>query len=318
MNKFSSVFGQILALFPRLEFEQEVRETGAEYRAKGFSSWDQFVAMLFCQMGQAHSLREICGGLASGLGKLKHLGVHQTPKRSTLSYANEHRSWELFQRLFYKLLEKSRSEATGRKRFRFKNKLLSLDATTIELCITLFDWARFRQTKGAVKLHLLLDHDGYLPTFAHVTEGNVHEINVAREIFFPKGSIVVFDRGYVDYAFLNQLNQRGVYFVIRAKESMVFGPTENRPIPSRGNILSDKVGELSWYYSERKYPEAIRRVVVWDEENQKKIVLLTNHMTFGPTTLARIYKERWQIEIFFKIIYVYGSSLLLNKWKGNG
>ena len=163
MNKFNSIFGQILQIFPRSEFYSAVLETGAERRAKGFSSWQQFVAMLFCQIGQAHSLREICGGLASCLGKLRHLGIDSAPKRSTLSYANEHRPWQLYEKIFYQLLGRCKLVAAGKKKFRFKNKLFSLDATVIELCASLFDWAKFRRTKGAVKLHLLLDHEGYLP-----------------------------------------------------------------------------------------------------------------------------------------------------------
>ncbi len=170
MNRFSSIFGQILQLFSRREFFETVYETRAERGAKGFGCWDQFVAMLFCQLGQAHSLREICGGLASCFGKAKHLGLRQAPKRSTLSYANEHRPWQLYERIFYQLLGKCRQLDFGKRKFRFRNKLFSLDATVIELCAGLFDWARFRQTKEAVKLHLLLDHDGYLPVFAHITE----------------------------------------------------------------------------------------------------------------------------------------------------
>jgi hypothetical protein len=192
MNKFSSVFGQMLQIISRREFYKAVVETGAENKAKGFTCWQQFVAMLFCQLGQAHSLREITGGLATCLGKLKHLGVESAPNRSTLSYANEHRPWQLYERVFYGLLDRCRGLTQGEKKFRFKNKLFSLDATVIELCASLFEWAKYRQTKGAVKLHLLLDHDGYLPVFAHITEGKVHhEVNIAREVFLPRGSIVV-------------------------------------------------------------------------------------------------------------------------------
>ncbi|HZX14194.1 MAG TPA: IS4 family transposase [Thermodesulfobacteriota bacterium] len=204
MNKFNSIFGQILQIFPRSEFYNAVIETGAESRAKGLSSWQQFVAMLFCQIGQAHSLMEICGGLASCVGKLRHLGVGSAPKRSTLSYASEHRPWQLYERMFYKLQSGCKLYAQGKKKFRFKNKLFSLDSTVIELCSSLFDWAKVRRTKGAVKLHLLLDHEGYLPVFANVTEGRVHEVNIARGLSFPKGSIVVIDRGYADYARIMQ------------------------------------------------------------------------------------------------------------------
>ena len=196
MNKFSSIFGQIVKLFSKQDFYEAVSECKAEKGAKGFTCWQQFVGMLFCQLGQAHSLREICGGLASCMGKLRHLGVDSAPNRSTLSYANEHRPWQLYEQLFYRFLGKCHLLGEGKRKFRFRNKLFSLDATVIELCVRLFDWAKFRTTKGAVKLHLLLDHDGYLPVFAHITDGRVHEVRVAKTLMFPPGSIVVLDRGY--------------------------------------------------------------------------------------------------------------------------
>ena len=175
MQRFCSIFSQLLQLFPRLEFEQAVKQHKAEYHARGFSSWGQFIAMLFCQLGRAHTLREICGGLASCEGKLKHLGVPDSPKRSTLAYANEHRPWQLYETVFHQLLGKCQTAVTkrgGRRKFRFKNKLMSLDASTVDLVLSLFDWAKFRRTKGAVKLHLLLDHDGYLPSFALIRQGS--------------------------------------------------------------------------------------------------------------------------------------------------
>jgi len=302
MNRFSSIFGQILQLFPKREFFETVYNIQAEKGAKGFRCWDQFVAMLFCQLGQAHSLREICGGLASCFGKAKHLGLQAAPKRSTLSYANEHRPWQLYEQVFYQLLAKCRQLDHGKHRFRFKNKLFSLDATVIELCASLFDWARFRQTKGAVKLHLLLDHDGYLPVFAHVTDGKVHEVNVARAMNFPSGSIVVIDKGYVDYGLFRKWTRKGVFFVTRLKDNARYCVVRERPIPANRNILSDQLIEFGGFYARQSYPEQLRRLEVWDEQNKRTIVLLTNHLSFGPTTIAAIYKDRWQIEIFFKII----------------
>jgi hypothetical protein len=301
MNQFSSIFGQILQIFSKTEFYAAVRETKSEKGAKGFTCWGQFVAMLFCQVGQAHSLREICGGLASCLGKLKHLGIETAPSRSTLSYANEKRPWQLYQKVFYQLLDKCRAIAPGKK-FRFKNKLFSLDASVIELCASLFDWATFRQTKGAVKLHLLLDHDGYLPVFAHITEGSVHEINIAKSLSFPKGSIVVMDRGYTDYALFARWTKEGVFFVTRQKGNAQYTVVEERTVPQNRKILKDQVITFNGYLSKKKYPHPLRRIAVWDEEKKETIVLVTNHFTFGSTTLAAIYKDRWQIEIFFKTI----------------
>ena len=165
MRNFTSSFSQLLTVFSRADFERLVREHRAERGAKGFDCWTQFVAMLFCQLGRAHSLREICGGLASVEGKLNHLGVGEAPARSTLSYANAHRPWELFEAVFGQLLRRCQG-AAGSRPFRFKNKLYSLDASVIDLCLAMYDWAKFRRTKGAVKLHLLLDHDGCLPCYA--------------------------------------------------------------------------------------------------------------------------------------------------------
>lgn len=302
MNKFSSVFGQLLQLFPQGEFCKAVYETKSERGAKGFTSWQQFVAMLFCQLGQAHSLREICGGLATCLGKLKHLGVKSAPNRSTLSYANEHRPWQLFQQIFYHLLNKCQVLAVGKKKFRFKNKLYSMDATLIELCATLFDWAKYCTTKGAIKLHLLLDHEGYLPVFAHITDGLKHEIKIAQNFSFPKGSIVVVDRGYVDYALFARWTSLGVYFVTRLKKNAIFEVFEERTVPQHRNILKDQIIKLVGTKGLKKCSHFLRRVEIWDEENNQTVVFLTNHFDFGSTTIARIYKDRWQIEIFFKTI----------------
>jgi hypothetical protein len=304
MRRFCSIFSQLLQLFPRLEFESAVKEHGAEYHARGFTSWGQFVAMVFCQLGRAHSLREICGGLASCEGKLQHLGIAVAPKRSTLSYANEHRPWELFQTVFEQLLGRCQSWVAGqggKKKFRFKNRLLSLDATVIDLCVSLFDWAEFRRTKGAIKLHLLLDHDGYLPSFAVITPGKTHEVKVARKLRFDPGTVLVFDRGYVDYEWFLELTRQKVWFVTRLKQGAAYEVIEKRPVPERGQILRDEV----IYFPGLAEPQEeyfFRRVEVWDQEKSESIVFLTNHKEFGSTTIARIYKDRWQVELFFKAL----------------
>lgn len=302
MNKFSSMFGQVLQIFSKKEFYQAVQETRSEKGAKGFSSWNQFVAMLFCQLGQARSLREISGGLASCLGKLKHLGIDQAPSRSTLSYANEKRSWKLYEAVFSQVLQKVRMIAPGKTQFRFKNKLFSLDATLIELCVSLFDWAAYRQTKGAVKLHLLLDHEGYFPVFAHITDGLVHEMKIAQSLSFPKGSIVVMDRAYVNYVLFARWTNEGVWFVTRQKGGANYTVIEERRVPVHRSVLKDQLITFNLFYAKKHYPHPLRRIEVWDEAKGESIVLITNHMTFGATTIASIYKDRWQIEVFFKTI----------------
>src|SRR5437773_4072784 len=244
MTRFSGIFSQLLQLFPRTECEQAVKVHQAERSAKGFTSWGQFVAMLFCQLGRAHSLREICGGLASCEGKLKHLGVPEAPKKSTLAYANANRPWELYQTVFDQLYGKCQSAVAklgGKKKFRFKNKLASLDASTIDLCVSIFDWAKFRRTKGAVKLHLLLDHDGYLPSYAVITDGKTSDIRVARTMKFAPGTVLAIDRGYNDYDWFGELTRDEVFFVTRMKDNAVYGVVEKRQVPEKGNVRSDEV-----------------------------------------------------------------------------
>ena len=303
MKFTTSLFSQILQVIPRVSFLRLVYECGAERHAKGFSSWDQYVAMLSCQLAQAKSLREISDGLAVTCGKLSHLGLRTAPARSTLSYANAHRPWQLYQNAFFHLRDFCRSESPGKKkRFRFKNKLLSLDSTTIDLCLSLFPWADFRQTKGAVKLHLLLDHDGYLPDFAVITDGKTTDVITARHFTLPTGSIVAMDRGYCDFELFRQWNDSGVFFVTRLKNNAVYEVVHNRSLPQRGNVLTDQIIRFTGFRTRLKYPELLRRVVVWDEENQREIELLTNHHRFGATTISRIYRDRWEIELFFKVL----------------
>jgi hypothetical protein len=274
----------------------------SERYAKKFTSWDHFVAMLFCQLAQAKSLREICGGLACCIGKLRHLGMLESPKKSTLSYANAHRPWQMFQDLFYDTLDLCRQNAPGKHKFRFKNKLLSLDSSTISLCLSLFPWAKFRRTKGAVKLHLLLDHDGYLPTFALISNGGRHDVTYARKIPLAAGSIVAMDRGYNDYKLFADWTENGIYFVTRLKENADYTVTGRQEVPKNRNILADEFIAFTGYRAHKNCPHTLRRVVVWDDENDREIVLLTNHLEFGATTISAIYKDRWQIELFFKAL----------------
>jgi hypothetical protein len=234
VRRVCSIFSQILQLFPRLEFEHLVRQHRAERHARGFTCWGQFVAMLFCQLGQAQSLREICGGLACCQGKLRHLGVPEAPKRSTLAYANEHRPWELYQSVFQALYQRCQQVAGKARRLRFRHPRVILDATMIDLCASLYDWARYKRTKGTVKLHLLLDHQGYLPRLAVITTGKVQEIEVARQLPFEPGTILIMDRAYVDYAWYERLTRQGVFFVTRLRHDAHFRVVEQRPVPERG------------------------------------------------------------------------------------
>jgi len=301
MNRFSSIFSQLLQLFSRTDFQHLVTVTRAERYSKGFTCWGQFVAMLFCHLGRAHSLREITGGLRSCEGKLKHLGI-TAPSHSTLAYANEHRPWELYEQVFLQLFDRCRTQVVGKKTFRFKNKLISMDSTTIDLCLEMFDWAKFRRTKGAIKLHLLLDHDGYLPSFAIITEGNVSDVRVARQFHFDPGTIVVDDRGYNDYALFGRWTAQGVYFVTRMKDNALYEVIGEKEVPQNRNVLKDEMVELRGPKAIEKCPYPLRRIEVYDPETEEVLVFLTNYMNLGATTVAAIYKERWRIETFFKAL----------------
>jgi hypothetical protein len=305
MIRVTSLFSQLLQHFPRTEFASLVKKHNAEKGAKGFTCWNQFVSMMFCQLAHADSLREICNGLRCCLGKVKHLGINKATNKSTLSYANEHRPAELYENLFYSTYKHFQSlGGFGRRknRFRFKNKLLSLDSSTISLCLALFPWARFRRAKGGVKVHVLLDHDHYMPSFVRITKAKEHDIKTARTLALNPGSIVAMDRAYNDYALFCIWTAKGIFFVTRLKENAVYEIVEDRPVPKNRNIISDQIIRLTGTGAEKKCPYLLRLVVVWDEENKRKICLLTNHIEFGATTIAAIYKDRWEIELFFKAL----------------
>lgn len=302
MNRFCSLFSQILKLFPRTEFERLVKETGAQRHARGVTSWDQFVAMLFCQLGRAHSLREISHGLKTCEGKLSHLGIQALPK-SSLAYANAHRPWELYQQLFFALLARCKADAQPRKKkFRFKNPLVSLDATTIDLCLSLYDWAHYRRTKGAIKLHLVLDHEGYLPCFGVITDGKTADVTVAHTLKFEPGTVVVDDRGYDDSELFAKWTRQGVFFVTRMKVNTLYVVAAEHPVLTESLILKDQTIQLTGEGAPIRCPHPLRRVEVWNPEKQETLVFLTNHFQFAASTIAAIYKDRWQVELFFKAL----------------
>lgn len=303
MTVSSSIFSQILKAVPRGQFDQLVAKHQSDKGSRGFTSWDHFVGMTFCHLGRAHSLREIEHGLRSAEGKLSHLGITAPPK-STLAYANRHRSAEFFESLFYALLDNCRSAQTGRHKFRFKNPLNSFDSTSVELVSEVFDWAKYNKAKGAIKLHLILDHDGYLPKFAVITDGQQADITVARNFKFDPGTVIVMDRGYIDYAWFRQLNADGVWFVTRLKKNAHFTVVEERK-PPRG-VLSDHLVDLVDITLAKRgkfEPIRLRRIEINDPNKKgKTLVFFSNLLHFGATTIAAIYKERWQIELFFKAL----------------
>ncbi len=305
MVQAMSLFNQLLQHLPSLEFAALVKKHGAERGAKGFSSRTQLVAMLFCQLAHADSLREICTGLACCLGKLVHLGIGAAPNKSSLSYANKHRPAKLYEELFYTVLGRFREErglGLRKRKFRFKNKLLSLDSTTISLCLEMFPWAKFRRAKGGVKAHVLLDHDDYLPRYVLITEARRSDVKMADAFPINPGSIVVMDRGYNDYELFRNWTAQEIYFVTRLKDNAAYAVEQNCDLPANRKIRSDQLILFTGEKAKQDCPCLLRRVAVWDAVNEREIVLLTNLLEFGATTIAAIYRDRWEIELFFKAL----------------
>ena len=299
MAHHNTVFSQILKLVPRHEFESLAREHHQGRSLRKMTRWSQFVSLGLAQLAGRVSLRDVVSNLKAQARKLYHLGCAEV-NRSSLARVNEQQPASLYEALFGTLLARCQG-LSPKHRFRFKNKLYSLDASTIDLCLSVFPWADFRTTKGAIKLHVGLDHDGYLPSFLTITEGRVHEVNPARTLTLPKGSVVVFDRGYTDYAWYNHLNHQGVSFVTRQRKNACYRVTERHPIPAGSSVTSDQTIQLTGVKAER-CTGALRRIGYRDPETGKHYIFLTNNFRLSSRTIAAIYKERWQIELFFKWI----------------
>jgi hypothetical protein len=296
MKRFCSILNQLLQIFPRTEFEKAVRETHAERHARGFRCWDQFVAMMFCHLADANSLREICGGLASSEGRLSHLGT-RIPARSTLAYANGHRDWKLYEKVFYQLYEFCVADLGRKTKFKFNNPLVSIDSTHISLCSEMFPWATYSRQKGALKLHFTLDHAGYMPSAMVITTGKYSELIVARGQKWDAGTILLFDRGFIDFGWFHRLSKQKVWFITRVKADMRYAVVETRQVQNG----RDEMVRLTGKTSRKKYPDLLR-VVQLENETGERLQFLTNNMTLAASTIAAAYKDRWEIENFFRAL----------------
>jgi len=299
-----SLFGQIIQKLDRSIFKKLVKEHKTDKHQKGFDSWSHLTSMLFCHFAKSQSLRDISNGLRSTTGNLNHLGNVHPPSKSNLSYQNQNRSWELF-RDYYYALQKQLGQHTGLKqvKFRIKSKIFLLDASTISLCLSLFDWAKYKTKKGAVKLHTLLDFDGNLPVYVNITDGKTADNKGAYDIPLIESSVIVADRFYNDFHLLNVWDSNKVFFVIRHKDNLKFKVLKENELPKNRHqhILKDEVIELT-KKSKEKYPKRLRRVAVWDEKNKQTIELITNNLKWSCNTISELYKSRWDIEIFFRDI----------------
>lgn len=303
MNTGRPIFAQVMAAVHPQQFERCVTRYGGHYKVHSFSCWDQFLCMAFAQLTNLESLRDTVDCLCARPDSLYHLGIRGAVRRSTLADANENRDWRIYATLAQQLMVRARRlYANEPLAVDLDATVYALDSTTIDLCLSMFRWARFRRTKGAIKLHTLLDLRGPIPTFVHISDGKVHDVNALDELPVEAGSFYVMDRGYLDFARLYILHQQCAFFVIRPKRTFRYRRVHSLPVDGTTGVRSDQIIELTVFYSHQGYPERLRRVRYYDTETNRFFVYLTNNFSLPAVTIALLYKSRWQVELFFKWI----------------
>ena len=301
MAHYTTIMNELLNLIPRHRFETIVSNHGGNRYVKRFDCWNQFTVLLYAQSSGKDSLRDIEQAFMVNSNRLYHLGLPAI-KRSTLADANTNRNYCIYENLFYRFLERCK-DITPKHKFKFKNPLYSLDATVIDLCLSTFPWAKFRTTKGALKLHYQFDYSGNIPSFLVVTDAKQHEVKVAKKDFdLIPDSIYCVDRGYLDFGWFSRINEAKAYFVTRAKDNLKYSVVGQHKEPNKKSVLSDEIISLSGYYPSQEYPATLRLIGYYDKETDKEFAFLTNNFHLSAFTIAQIYKARWQIEIFFKWI----------------
>jgi hypothetical protein len=303
MNQGRTVFSQLISFLPDREFRRCVERYQGDIRLRGFSCWDQYLAMAFAQLTYRESLRDIEACLRSVQGKLYHLGFRGKVARSTLADANESHDWRIFADFAQVLIGIARPlHARDPIGVDLEQSLYALDSTTIDLCLSLFPWAKFRRRKAAVKMHTLLDLHGNIPTFIRVTSGDVHDVNILDEIMPEAGAFYVMDRGYIDFQRLFVFTLSSAFFVVRTKSNVLLQRRYSHPVDQSTGVRSDQTVILTSFESASVYPDALRRVSYFDAETHKRLKFLTNNFVLPALTIAQIYKCRWQVELFFKWI----------------
>ena len=300
MAHCNTIFAQILKLVPRHEFESLAIQHHSGRAFRKASRWSQFTCLVMAQLTGRCSLRDILDNVSSQVHRLYHLGCSKL-SRSNLSRMNENKPYKLYEALFGQLLQRCHQHTPGHD-FKFKNPLYSLDASTIDLCLSVFPWADFRSTKGAIKLHVGLNHAGYLPEFVSITEGSCHDVNMGKLLQFPKGSIIAMDRGYNDYGWYKELTDKGIFFVTRLKSNAKYRVVKRAKVNKETGLTCDQTIEFTGQQTSKKCPIKLRRIGYRDPLTGNRYVFLTNHFKLSAKTIANIYKSRWQVELFFKWI----------------
>lgn len=304
MNTGQTIFSQIMSFIPKYEFDKRVIKYKGNYRIRQFSCWDQFLSMSFAQLTYRESLRDIEVCLNAQPNKLYHMGIKGHVSRTNLANANRKRDWRIYAEFAQVLISLARKLYQNDPEFivDLDSTIYALDATTIDLCLSLFPWAKFRKTKGAVKLHTLLDIQGSIPVFIEITSGLVHDVNILDVLIPEPGSFYIMDRGYLDFERLYRIRENLGYFIIRAKKNMKFQRTESRKVDKSTGLRCDQVIRLSGFNTRKCYPDKLRRVKYHDNQTDKILVFLTNNFDIPALTVAELYRNRWRVELFFKWI----------------
>lgn len=314
MNQDKYVFAQVVEFLNEDKFRRIVAKYNGNHYVKSYSVWNQLLTLIFGQLSRSPSLRDCVIALQAHRDKLYHLGIGKNVTRSNLSKANEQRDYRIFEDFAYYMIAEARNKRADRT-FGFDGHIYAFDSTTIDLCLSLFEWAKFRRKKGGIKVHTLFDVEAGIPTFACITEARVNDINAMDEIPYETGSYYIFDRGYNDYSRLYAINKLGATFIVRAKKNALYKRLSWKRRLEH-NVLSDSGIRFAGYYKKDDYPEPLRLIKYWDEENQREFTFLTNNFDLTTLQVAELYHQRWQIELFFKwlkqhlkIKHFYGTSL---------
>ena len=315
MNQGQTIFSQIMSYIPKYSFDSCVKKYRGNYKVQSFTCWEQFLAMSFAQLTYRESLRDIETCLRAMQNKLYHIGIRSKISRSTLAAANQNRDWRIYADFALILINQAKELYKGEKFFNeLDATIYALDSTTIDLCLSLFPWAKFRTTKAAIKIHTLLNLQNNIPAFICITEGSVHDVNILDELITEIGAFYIIDRGYTDFERLYSLNNSNAYFVTRAKSNLQFHRIYSHHVEKSLGLICDQSIFLTGFYTSQDYPDKLRRIKYFDSENNKKLTFITNNFSLPAITIANLYKQRWQIELFFKWIK---HNLRIKSFYGN-